>query len=540
MFAISRGTAAGAKFLHNWALLVCLFAPSVWMIATIPPLWRDVDAYNQVTRDPLVTTFLGHAPAYCYVAKVPLVLGEQVERWRGITLPALPNESSKLTDTGVSLLIIAQHLALCGAAFYFIVTISQFYWIRLALALAWASNSLSYTFAHCVGSETLSMILMVVVAAKALRLIRSRSEPRWMSWYVFAISLWLCLLSRHINLWLIWLAPAAFLLSWAQTRARSLFASGNRERRWPRRLGTRYLHQAVIALAIGIACVAVANSLTQRLARKTKLHPHSSIGFTFLWRLQFLNTEPPPARAALLHKVTARTHSKEARQLVTLLGQMYEEGSNPVAGAFNKRAMALLFPFETVVPREKLDLALTEMAFAFLLPPTPEHLRAARTDFLAGLKMSVTEITDSLFETTAYFFGHKDEMPACARLVTFRDTSADIINRIPSQDRYFHLWRGLTYNRAFVIWFASLLVLLIIARRKNVNVETIAAFGIVLVAIGILMFATACLLGEFLPRYVLPMWQFLLLSLYILLGTAAHLLVTAGRQPFAAPSVDSK
>src|SRR5438067_1116555 len=523
---------SAVRLLQSCALLLCLFAPSIWMIATIPPLWRDVDAYNQLTRDPLVTTFWGHAPAYSYAAKVPLYLGEQLERWRGIPVADVAIGLSPLSDTGVWLLIVAQHLALAGASFYFILAISNSFWVRLAVSLVWASNALFYTFAHCVGSETLSLILIVLVVAKGLRLIQHRGNPRWIDWYIFTVGLWLCLLSRQVNLLLILLLPATFLLSWAQNRISSRFATGDRQKRWLQRLGARRFRQSLIAISVGIACIAVAHSLTHHLARKTRFHPHSRMGYTFLFRLQFLKPLPPPARAALLEKVSARASSKEARQLVILMGQMYAESADPDAERFSQRAIPLLFPGETIVPWEKFDVALNQMAYAILLPPIPEHLDAARTDFVAALRTPATEIVDNLFETTGYFFEHKDAMPACASLVTFRDASLEAISRIPSQHSYFYLWRGVTCNKLFVIWFLSLLILLLIARKKKVNVRAIPSYGIALVAVGLLITATNSLLTEFLPRFVLPIWQLLLLSFLILAGSAADVLIRgSGESP---------
>jgi hypothetical protein len=517
-------SASPLGFLKNCAILFCLFAPSAWMIATIPPLWRDMDAYNQVTQDPLVATYWGHAPAYSYVAKVPLFLGQQWERLRGIAIASPRSESTQLTNSGVWLLIVAQHLTLGGVAFYFICAISKFFWIRLALALSWAGNALFYTFAHSVGSETLSMILMVLVVVRAVRLVRNRCEPRWTDWYAFAIVLFLCVLSRHVNLWLILLLPAAFLISGAQRRASCLFASGDHQKRWLRQMGTRDLRRAMIAIAVGIASLAVADSLVRGLAHKTKFQPPSRIGFTFLWRLHFLKTLEPPTRAALLEKVAARTHSTDARKLIALLGQMHEEGAALEAGPFLQRAIQLLFPPGGAVSWEKLDGALNQMAFAFLLPPTPEHLHVARTEFAGALQMPITEISTYLFEATTYYFTHKDEMPACARLVTFRDASADQIRQLPSQHRYFRLWHGLTYNKALMIWFISLLVFVAAAQRRRTNGRAISAFGIALIAVGLLMLASTCLLGEFIPRYGLPMWQLLLLSFYIFVGRSGDLL----------------
>jgi hypothetical protein len=513
--------------LKSCALLLCLFAPSAWMIATVPPLWRDADAYIQVTQDPLVATFWGHAPAYSYAARVPLFLGEQWERMRGTATVSRQTLSSHLTNSGVWLLILAQHLALCGAALYFICAISNFFWIRLALAAAWASNALFYTFAHCVGSETLSLVLVVLLVAKGLHLIGKRGEPRWIDWYVFALGLCLCLLSRHVNLWLILLLPATFLLSWALDRISSLFASVDRPQLWLPGLSPRHLRQAAIAIGVGVACFAIAHSSIQGLARKTRFHPHSRIGFTFLWRLHFLKKLSPESRAALLQKVAERTHSTETRKLIALLGEVEVPGVEINAGQYLQRASKLIFPGREVVPWEQLDGELNQMAWAFLLPPTSEHFQVARNEFISSMHMPVTEISSYLFQTTAYYFEHKDEMPGCSALATFHDADPNQIKQIPFQHSYFQLWRGLTYNKTLILWFVSLLLLLIVARAKRTNVAVTAAFGITLSAIGLLMIASTCLLGSFIPRYGLPMWQLLFLSLCLFLGTAADLMATA-------------
>ncbi|MEY2578334.1 MAG: hypothetical protein QOI49_1158 [Verrucomicrobiota bacterium] len=524
----TRPRPSAIAFIGNAVLLLCLLAPSAWMITTVPPLWRDVDAYIQLTQDPRLTTFWGHGPAYGYVAKIPLFLGEQWERWRGMAVVTPESGVSPLTDTGVWLLIIAQHLALAGSAVYFIRAISRPFWIRLALAVAWASNALFYTFAHCLGSETLSLILVVLFVGKGLKLVQSRDHARWTDWYVFAIGLCLCLLSRQVNALLILLLPAAFLLSSIQNLISSYSAANEEQRRRLRQLWTRSFQQALIAIAVGISCVLIAGSLTQSLARKTRFHPHSRMGYTFLFRLQFLKALPPPARTVLLTKILARTSSNEACRLITLLDQLHDQGANSSPQAFNERAAALLYPSETLIPWEKLDERLNEMAFAFLLLPPAELRQAARTDVAAALKTSVAEIIDNLFETTGYFFEHRDQMPGCASLLTFRNSSADTISRIPAENFYFYLWRGATPNKLLLLCFFSLVLLLVIARWKRVDVTAISSFGIALVAVGLLITVANSLLTEFLPRFVLSIWQLLFLSFSIFAGLTADLLTARG------------
>ena len=419
-------------------------------------------------------------------------------------------------------MIIGQHLALCGAAFYFIHGDQPVFWIRLMLALAWASNALFYAFAHCVGSETLGMILIVLLVGKALCLVRSRREPRWIDWYVFALALCFCLLSRHLNLGLISLLPAAFLFSWARNRMSRLFASGNKQRLWLRRSAARDLRHAVIAIAVGIACVVVANFAVQGLARKTKFHPHSRVGFAFLWRLHFVKDLSPESRAEFFRKASSRTHSSESRKLIALLQEMDAEGADFLNwGPFMQKGMQL---FHGPLHWEDLDRALNKMAFVFLVPPAPELLHAARTDFVAGLKAPATEITSYLFDTTAYYFQHKDQMPECAELVTFRNRNADQLRIIPSRHFYFRLWREVSYNQALLIWFIALLAFRRASATEKERISGIPAFGVALTAVGLLIFASTSLLHDYEPRFALPMWQLLLLSFFIFLGGTANLL----------------
>ena len=434
------------------------------------------------------------------------------------------------------MLIISQHLALGAASFYFISSISMFFWVRLALTLAWASNALFYTFAHCVGSETLSMIFVILLAAQAIRLMRAGREAHWIEWYIFAGALLGCILSRHLNLCLVALLPIALLLSWSQKRASGLLASNKVRRDSLRGSATDYLRQATIAIAIGIACLAVAHFTVKGVAQKTRLHPHSRIGFTFLWRLRFLETLSPEARMALLQKAMARAHSVDARKLLTLLEQMQAEGVDLQNWKpFMERAIQL---FGGPLHWEQLDAALNQMAFAFLIPPAPQLFDIGRTDFLAALKTPSTEVSSYLFDTTAYYFEHKSEMAACGNLATFRNTNADKIAALPAQHLYLHFWNGVNYNKAFVLWIIALIGFVLLSRWQRNDASGTIALGITLPFLGLVMFASTCLLTDDQPRFRLPMWQLLLLSFFLLAGKAADLVIfPCSRRPVGGTGV---
>jgi hypothetical protein len=364
------------------------------------------------------------------------------------------------------------------------------------------------------------MIFIVVLALKALRLIQKGEAADWKDWYAFAVVLLLCFLSRDLNLGLVALLPVAFLIS----AALEMIAMQS-----DRSLASAGFRQAAIAIAVGLVCVASARSIPQGLARKSKLHPHSRIGFTFLWRLHFLSDLPADSRTALLRKVSAASESEEVRKLIALLEQMHVEKAdllNP--GPFMERAIPL---FGGSFYWENLDRSLNKMARAFLWPPSPELRNAVRTDFVAGLSLPSTVISEYLFATTSYYFQHEAEMPACANLVTFRgDVNADKIWQLAFQHRYFHLWQGLSYSWAFLLWLGSGLIFLVGARRKSTSPSATIGLGIALTGAGLLIFAATCVLHDYEPRFGLSMWQLLVLSFFLFAGATADLLPHTSRR----------
>ena len=499
-------------------LFLCLFAPSAWMIATIPPLWRDADAYVQLTQDPRVSKFWGHAPVYCYLAKVPLYLGEQLERIRGQppvprTIPSQP----ALTDSGIALLIVAQHLGLSFAGVLFLTAVTRLFWMRLLLSLLWASNALFYTFAHCVGSETLSLVLIVWLAARAVRLAQQIAEPLWSDWYLFSGLLLLCMLTRDLNSALVALLPLAFVI--AHLLERWLPSPPH----FPTARQRSSFQNIAIAIAIGLACMAIAPSVPKSLARKTRLHPHSRFGYTFLWRLHSLSYLPPDSRASLVRKVSERAPTEQVRQLIQLYGQMMSEQTDPLdATGFGNRAVEI---FGGPPHWEELEAGLKQMAFTFLWPPTPELWNIIKTDFVAVLKLPATDISDYLFETTAFYFYHQDGMPGLANLSTYRGgASVATIEALPIQHVYFRLWQHLTYRVAVALWAGALLALVWVAWRKRASIGATVGLAVACVPVGLSQFGAACVVHDYEPRFSISMWELLLLSLFLLLGNVVDLL----------------
>ena len=511
-------------------LIAFLLAPSIWMLSAIPPLWKDVDAYVQVAHPPGIGTILQYGPLYCLVARIPLYLGYAIDCIR--TGAPLPTPAfflhPTLSDSGVFMLLLSQHVALCCSAFYLIAVTSRLFLVRLVLAVVWAANPLFYTFAHCVGSETLSMILLVLVGATGLRIIRHpRTIPR-KEWLLFGVLLWLCILTRHINALLAVLMPLTFFFLSAQRLIMIPFTRSKLSGRW-RRLRARHdLGKAMIAVAIGLTCLTLANISIRGLCYAVHIPYESRVGFTFMWRLKFLATIPPETRNQLLDKVAKNTASPDVKKVISLLRTAFSEAPSWDAMGFMRTAQASLFAPETKSQDEKLILVLNRTARAFLYPPEKIFLSAVATDFATGLKTTIPSVVNWLFLSTAWYFSPSATMPGCALLITFHDKGATQIVAVFKKHSYFHHRKNFSYNAFLFFWSTNLLLLAVLARVRKEDVAALSSYAMALTLLGLVMMLANCFLNVFQPRYTLPMWELTIVSASVLAGRSMECLFFSG------------
>lgn len=522
----------GAPFV----LIAVLLAPTIWMLSAIPPLWRDVDAYVQLTRPPGFETILRYGPLYCFVARIPLYFGFAIDCLKaGAPLPkASFFVHPTLTDSGVLALLVSQHLALGLATFYFIAATTRIFWIRLMLVAVWAANPLFYTFAHCIGTETLSIILTLLIGATGLRIVRDCRKVPKKEWFLLGILLWLSILTRHINVALAGLLPLTlfFLVGYRVTRMR--LARRQLLRRWHWILARQNLQKATFAVVTGILCILLANGASRVMCYAAQTPYHSALGVTFLFRLKFLAGLSVQERNQLLENVSSSSDSPDVKNVISLLRRaLPAEASNLDVGAFRKELETSLSLSQMPVSEDTVDAALNQTAWAFLYPPQQVFLRAVASDFDRSQEITIPDLVRFLFVTTTFYFSHSASMSEFASLITFRNKNAEQIFAIFKQHSYFHHPKNLTYRGLLVLCLITLTLFLGIAKIRKQEVAGSASYAATLTAVGLFMMIANCFLTVFQPRFTLPMWELTIVSVSILFGKMMESFFSPSHRPLS-------
>ena len=421
-----------------------------------------------------------------------------------------------LTDSGVLALLLSQHLALCCSAFYLISVASRHFLVRLVVAGIWAANPLFYAFAHCVGSETLSMILLLLLGATGIKISSYRRNVPWRDWLLFGLLLWLGILTRHLNALLAMLMPLTFFFLSAHWLALSAFARSKLMKRGRRLRARQDLKKMAVTLLIGLSCIILANISLRGLCYAAHTPYQFPAGFPFLWRLEFLARLPPQTANEFLDRVSRDTSAPDVKETIAKLREAIRENTNWESTAFVREVQtSLLAPGSK--SQEEVMSVLNRTVLAFLWPPRDLFVSAVAADLARARMITIPNVARSLFVHTIFYYSHRDAMPGYAPLVTFRDKTADDILASYKRHSYFYHRKEFSYNAVWCLWFAMTAILAVVRNKRSGEIAVVY-YASVLTLVGLTMMLVTCLLNEFQPRYTLPMWELTIISLSVVLG----------------------
>ena len=163
---IQASRVGGNHLRQGVLLLLILSIPSLYILLTLPPLWRDSDGFNEIASTFAPKGIIHWLPGYCLGGRLIVFAGSIAgSLWSGHGIPYLSISITPLNDAGIYTLIVVQHLFLVLSLFYAVRTLSDHFRIRILFALVFALTPWIYLYANCIGSEAFSNPLVYLVAA---------------------------------------------------------------------------------------------------------------------------------------------------------------------------------------------------------------------------------------------------------------------------------------------------------------------------------------------------------------------------------------
>ncbi len=512
--AVNTAAASGAPReldRRDWAWRLALALPSLYLLASVPPFWRDTDGFFQIAGTFAPKGIVHWLPGYCLGGRVVMIAGGIVDSLvRGHGLPYLSLGSPELSDAGVWALIIVQHAFLWFALRRTVTTFGGTFPWRCALAAIFVCTPWLYAFAHCVGSEAFSNPWVLLMAAAGWRAFCAPVVRRTEVWACFGLLLAACL-TRQINAVLASLVPLACLCGipfvWWRRRARaghgevpvsaSALAGGG-----PGEIVRKGLLRAAGFTALGLVAIVAADGTQRLLCALSRVPYRSTFGETFEWRLSFLARMPEPAREALLERVAARTHDPLTMEAAKSLDGWLARGQ-PWEDMYLHRTLTAALERRGVTKYQNRAYAsnvrLNRLAREFLLDASPELLAAVRDDACRVPFLQQRELAATPPSLTAWLFSQlgDDRFARLRGLASFR-VPPEAYARRARFDPYLHLGGAMP----LWVWPALASVLGVAAAWRGR--WRAAAYAAALLATAFLMVLGTCASTFFAARFHLP------------------------------------
>jgi len=489
---IQRALRAVVAFLGKRPAII-LSLPSIYLLSSYPPLWKDIDANGQLLRPVSELNILHFPPVYSLLGRVPFALTTWFSEGGRRPVPSLFDPQTPPL-AGFYLLVIIQHLLLIVALAYTITALTQNRPLRCFFALVLASTSALYTVAHCCGSEALSVPATFAVLAAGISLVHG---PRLAIWVIYGVSLFLAIGSRQINLLLaLWLPMTLALLSLA-TKFRWSYPSGK----------TKYWKSAIIGLAVGVATIGLNRGIAQILIGAVHDEYRSTLGRTLSDRIAtFLDKLPVKERLQLARDLTAKTTNPEVKIAILAQatnGSFYQGSSLTVAEQLGRLA-----PAGTNIAAER-DRVVLAACMRYLMTLHPLLIKVIWQDFVNGsIFIDNAKIALSPFYANAYPALDRTRNPdvwgvlkGLEALTSVNKLEATRILNHSKRDRYVLLWRNIPLGAIIILSF----LLGSATRILDKKIPPAVIAGLFAIGTGAVIFGANCVCVYYMPRYTLPL-----------------------------------
>jgi hypothetical protein len=494
-------------FLGKWPAIV-LSIPSLYLLSSYPPLWKDIDANNQLLGPISELNILHFPPVYSFVGRIPFVLATWFGEGSRQPLTSLFAQQ-RPPLAGFYLLVLIQHLLLISALSYVVTALTKNRALRCLFAVLLASTSALYTHAQCCGSEALSISATLAVLAAGVSIAR---RPSQISWIIYGFALFLAIGSRQINLLLAFWLPLT-LASVSLARKYRWCCPANESKYW---------QAAIVALTVGIGAVGLNRGITQVLIASVHDDYRTTLGWTLSDRIaSFLDRLPIKERLDLARDLAAKTANPEVKVAILAQatdGSFYQGSSVTIAAQLSRLA-----PAGTNIAAER-DRVVLAACMRYLLTLHPLLIEVIWQDFVKG-SISIDNATIALapFYANAYpaldRVRHPDLWAGLTGLEALTSVNllrATLVLDRSTNDSYVLLWKnlplGVLIALSFLIGVAACIL------HKKIPEQVIV--GLLALGTGVTLFAVNCVCVYYMPRYSLPV---LVTAVFALLACCAPL-----------------
>jgi hypothetical protein len=509
-------------------LLLILSIPSLYIFLTLPPLWRDTDAFNEIASTFAPKGIIHWLPGYCLGGRLIVFAGSIVSSLlSGHGIPYLAINRTPLTDPGIRTLLVMQHLFLVLSLFYAVRTLSDRFLMRVLFAGVFALTPWLYVYANCVGSEAFSNPLVYLVVACGWNCLRTTELKRGKILVYFGLLL-AAALTRQINVVLAAGLPIALLpLAGKELILRRAAANlANGEFRF------NYTRKFLIFVTVGLSAVGASLFVQQSMCWLFRVPFRSTFGETFSYRMSYLEGLPEQERTAILARISTKLADPVVTEAMEALNRSLNHGDTSTN-------MYLYYKIDEILARSgfhdtqlrtwQVDLKLNRIAACVLLSGESHFLQVVWTSFVVSPFFAQTDLASAPFELTDWL---QIQLPnprygRLRGLTTFQYPEG-YYNAAWQRIPYVRLFERIPMLEMACVTIALTIVfagLALVSFLRDPVTEAGACYASGMIVVGLLVSFAICSSTYFQARLFLPVYSVFQIGMLLAVSLAVNVLV---------------